>query len=222
MKKIFSLVILCCFCLYANISSLKAQEELYTIAQNKIEEAILLENYIKRYVIRIRSIENQYPAIESTYIEGILENIERILILLENIQKWNYTTRETQTLIEWIISYMKHLNSDIQSKIAALHLQERQSLEQLKTQYLHTVTKIHSITEKIIDIYSRHYLWQLVLDQADRDTIKLIISLREKNKLLEMFEKQKFQTEDQMKDYLQKTIISIREDVRALRYQRDR
>lgn len=222
MKKIFSLVILCCFCLYANISSLNAQEESYILAQNKIEEAVLLENYITRYIIRIRSMENQYPSIEPAYIEEILENIERILMVLENIQKWSYTVGETQTLIEWIISYMKQLNTDIQSKIATIQLQERQSLEEQRSKYLQTVTKIHSITEKIIDIYSRHYLWQLILDQVDRDTIKLIISLREKNKLLEIFEKQKFQTADQMKDYLQKTILSIREDVRTLRYQRNR
>jgi len=167
-------------------------------------------------------MENQYPSIEPAYIEEILENIERILMVLENIQKWSYTVGETQTLIEWIISYMKQLNTDIQSKIATIQLQERQSLEEQRSKYLQTVTKIHSITEKIIDIYSRHYLWQLILDQVDRDTIKLIISLREKNKLLEIFEKQKFQTADQMKDYLQKTILSIREDVRTLRYQRNR
>ena len=87
MKKIFSLVILCCFCLYANISSLNAQEESYILAQNKIEEAVLLENYITRYIMRIRSMENQYPSIEPAYTEEILENIERILMVLENIQK---------------------------------------------------------------------------------------------------------------------------------------
>lgn len=222
MKKILSFAILCCFCFYANISSLEAQEELYMTAQNKIEEARLLENYITRYIIRIRTIENQYPSIESSYVEEILENIGNILLVLENIQKWNFTVGETEVLIEWVIRYMKDLNWDIQTKIIDQQIQERESLEKLRNEYLGTVTQIYTITERIIDIYSRHYLWQLVLDQRDRNTINLIISLREKNRLLEIFKTQKFQNSEQMKNYLQKTVTAIRDDVRALKYQRER
>lgn len=220
MKKTFSLIILCCFSLYANISSLNAQQEIISIAENKIEEARLLENYIKRYVIRIRSMENQYPSMEKEYIQKTLEDIERVLLMLENIQRWIYSISESNILMNGVINYMKELNTQIQSMISDIQKQERERLQASKDIYISTVSKIHTLTNKIIDIYSRHYLGQNVLSEKDREIIAIIIQLREKNKLLLRFESQSFLSVEQMKNYLQKTISSIRGDIIELRRQR--
>lgn len=101
---------------------------------------------------------------------------------------------------------MKELNTQIQSMISDIQKQERERLQASKDIYISTVSKIHTLTNKIIDIYSRHYLGQTVLSEEDKEIIAIIIQLREKNKLLLRFESQSFLSVEQMKNYLQKTI----------------
>ena len=216
MKKLISLI-LYSFCLIANISPANASADTITQAEQKISEARLLEQYIIRYVIRIRNIEYQFPNIDASYIEENLHNIEKILKELDNIQKWNYTLKQSEDILENIIVYMRILNTDLQSRIDTIVAAEKIELEKWIRRYKWTVESIYNLTRKVIEINSRYYLNLTTLSKRDKDAIETIVQLRQKNELLIQYDNQKYQNIQELQWYLRQIIISIRQDIMRLR-----
>lgn len=217
MKKIVSLCILCSFCIYASANYTQAIDTPFSIAETKVSEARLLEQYITRYIIRIRSLENQFPTIDSNYIEEILQNIEHILIELDNIQKGIYSISRTELILEWVIRYMKQINTELQNTTKNIQRQEREKLDRWIQRYQDSIIKIHNISARIIDIHSIYYLNQETLSTSDREAMRVIITLRRKNQELLAYNTKVYKNTEELQEYLRTLIQSIREDVIFLR-----
>lgn len=217
MKKAIITIILCPFLLIANISIASTGIDTISSAERKVSEARLLEQYIIRYIIRLRDTENQFPSIEKTYIENTLQNIEGILIELNNIQKWYYTLIQSEAILQNTIQYMRLLNEDLNTKINSIQERKNREVERWKDRYFDTIQNIYNLTWRIIEINSRYYLHLNRLSAQDREAIEIIIELRKTNEELIRYRERRYNNLSELQSYLRWKIESLREDISALR-----
>ena len=217
MNRIISAIILCSFCSMANISTVNAYNITVTQAEQKINEALLLEQYIIRFIIRLRDIEYRFPDIDKIYIENTLSSIELILAELDNIQKWYYTLSQSEVILKNTLQYLKILNSDLLSKIDTIQSYKQRELDNRVVLYKKTVENIYNLVKRVIEINSRYYLETTTLDQRDRKAIEIIIELRHKNEELIQYHTRKYQDINELQSYLKWIINSLRSNISELR-----
>lgn len=213
MKQILTIIILCAFVVYANVSVVNANNQAIEQAERRLNEARLLEQYTIRFIIRIRDAETRFPNIDSLYIENTLRDIETILQELDLIQRWQYSLKDTERLLENILLYLKTLNQDLQERILMLQQENLKEISQKIKSYENTVTGIHTLIWRILEIESRPYINQEILNNKDRAIIQLIRRIRNTNIELKLYNTKTYKNAQEVEMYLRWIIHTIRKDI---------
>jgi hypothetical protein len=216
MKKIISLLILCSFWGLANINYSFASTPVQ-VAEEKIAHARLMEQSIKRLIVRIGTLEQEYPEIEKEYIENTLIQLVWVLKELENIQTGMYTFSRSQDILQNTLSFMKILNRDIQNRIQKIQENRQESITRAYRSYDPVIREINKFTQQLLEIYSSYYLSLQVLDRSDREAINILVEIREINMKLSNYRENNFQQLSDLQNYLRITIQSLRYNIAELR-----
>lgn len=226
MKKIFStfFCILLVFYPIANrVFAISYSSELTTDSRyaesykSNIQEASLLEIYVTRYRNNINDLYSSYSSQESTILRNTNKELNAMIKVLKKIQSEPINPEIGDAVMKDIVRELKDINRKIK-----LYLQEQRDLydERLwakKQQYTILWKKISTILTNIVETQTQKLLKIENLSTNHKEAVRILIRIRWENQKIEEFEKIRFESEREMKEYFEDIIRNLRKDLKNLR-----
>jgi len=187
------------------------------VKEINISEAKLLETYIERYKENINTWYEKFQKPKSKIITDAEEILDLMSLRLGQIQETYIDGEIVEDLMNSIVKDLKFLNSRI--KIYMQQEEEIYSEEVLKIrlQYALIGRKISWTLDQIVTRFTEVLIRKENLSKNEEEIVKVLVKIRNESSKLKNLWSTSFQTKEEMKNYVKKSIESIRQYIGKLK-----
>ena len=187
------------------------------VKEINISEAKLLETYIERYKENINTWYEKFQKPKSKTITDAEEILDLMSLRLGQIQETYIDGEIVEDLMNSIVKDLKFLNSRI--KIYMEQEEEIYSEEVLKIrlQYALIGRKISWTLDQIVTRFTEVLIRKENLSKNEEEIVKVLVKIRNESSKLKNLWSTSFQTKEEMKNYVKKSIESIRQYIGKLK-----
>jgi hypothetical protein len=178
-----------------------------------ITRARTIENEVSLFKRNLENIQNKYNIKNDTFLNNSKKELKEIIYILRKIQTTRLEKYTVDFIIETIIDDLKNIN-----------LKTKEYFKKIKNKFEEENEKYNLISEqlslklnKIVNSFILYYTKKDILNQNDKEVIKIIKSLNEKSLLLKNIKNKNFYNSLDTKKYLIKILKDIKIDFLNIR-----
>lgn len=185
--------------------------------QANIDKAKLLEKYARGYEKEIKNLQDVYEIPNSPLLKESLGEVDTMIDVLRDIQTPFMEKSDAEEILSSIIKWLKQINDNLKPYLKKQQELYQQELIETKESYIKIGNKISSALYNFIEKLSVKLSTKQKLSSKEKAVVEALVKLNKSRKDIATFEKVRFTTKAEMKDYYINVIKDIRNQIKTIK-----
>lgn len=182
-----------------------------------IKWAKLIEKYLVWLTVSLTELKNKYKIKKNKDIELYMWKLQKMIQSLRAIQNTNVSKEKAENIMKGIIKRLKLLNPKIKKLLKIEKQKQKIELEKLMKKYYEIWIKLSKQLDKIILKILLPISKKNILNNNDKNIIKILKKLKIESDKLENLERKNIKTKTEMKYYLLRILKNIKKELSKIK-----
>lgn len=185
--------------------------------QENIEQAKLLEKYIREYKKDIETLEERYEIEDSFVLSTYKKELDTMVRALRKTETLLIEKSDAEEIRSSVVKGLKDINILIKEALKKEQTRFENRIQTTKNIYVRIGNKISSVILNLTKDLTAVLSKKTSLNNSEKEIVRSLVRLNEVNDSIQEFSGKTFETKEEMKNYYTEVVRKLRKEISLIK-----